>query len=147
MELKLEEGRVYADLDGLITVFQLNSRRATLSKAEKVIFNKMIMVLEHYKTDGLKLGQLDANSNFFYSGEKIIYVGGQLETETEFRLEKGKEYTVFDNRKGHIGDGPWFPCVTLEEFPGESPDRRPGFLVTMFKKKPKEETKVVQMPQ
>jgi hypothetical protein len=149
VELMLENGQVFASLDGLITVFKLNSRRGTLSKAEKAIFQKMINVLEKYKADAVMAGQLDVNSQFFYSGEKIIYIGGQLDTEnfdkSGSRLEPGKEYTVFDNRKGKIGDQ-WFPVVTLEEFRGDSPDNRPGFLVTMFKKKPKEETKIVDMP-
>lgn len=147
VELKLENGVVFASIDGLITVMKLNSRRTTLSKAEKGIFDRVILTLEKYRSDGIAIGQLDENSSFFFSGEKIIYVGGQLDSETEYRLEKDKEYTVFDNRKGKIGDGPWFPCVTLEEFPGTNPNQRPGFLITMFKKKPKEETRVVQMPQ
>lgn len=135
VELKYEAGKVFASLDGLITLFKLNAKRATLSKSEKGTLDRMVMVLEKYNADGRQAALLDEQQHFFYSGEKIIYVGGQLDTEVEFRLQPGEEYTVFDNRKGRIGDGPWFPCITLEEFPGPTQDKRPGFLITMFRKK------------
>jgi hypothetical protein len=153
VQLILQDGVVYASLDGLITNFKINSKRKGLSKAEIGIFSRVVNNLETFRAVGLKnlkpTQVVQTQQPAFWPGQQVEYIGGQIQggIDDKFKLQTNVVYHVFDNRKGVIADQ-WVPVITLEEFPGENPDQRPGFMLHLFKayvKPAAPEAPVIQM--
>ena len=134
VQIKIVDGEVYLSSIGLITVFELNRKRKSLSKAEKGIMDRVVNTLKEYHAAGTKMILEEA----FTTGDQVVYKGGQYPSDRP-RLDPNVIYTVEAATNGLFRDqnhpqGIWKVCLFLVEFPApdDQPEKRPAFLATLF---------------